>query len=147
MTWPVSDAKRQGLLPDVFELQPQLRGGPAINPGTVQAHVPELFDKGRLYDVRKLATKSWFIHAPCAIRNLREARDSVTFTVDGWGKNPYYVLLAGVDQKPAAVMTTQITPAIAAIRPVPREAQAHFNPGQHMLAITLTQPCEIQVRF
>ncbi len=147
VTWPVSDAKRQGLLPDVFELQPQLRGGPAINPGTVQAHVPELFDKGRLYDVKKLATKGWFIHAPCAIRNVRETRDSATFTVDGWGKGPYYVLLAGVGQKPAAVTTTQTLPAVAVVRPVPREAQVHFNPDQHLLAITLNQPCEIQVRF
>ena len=147
MTWPAGDQKRQGLLPDVFELRPQLRAGPAINPGTVQAHVPELFDEGRLYDVRKLGTKGWFIHAPCAIRNLREARDSVTFTVDGWGRDPYYVLLAGVDQKPAAVTTTKIAPAPVANRPAPSEAQTHFNPGQRMLAITLNQPCEIHVRF
>ncbi|MCU0917244.1 MAG: hypothetical protein MUC88_22175, partial [Planctomycetes bacterium] len=39
MTWPVGDAKRQGLLPDVFELHAQLRDGPAINPGTTQTHV------------------------------------------------------------------------------------------------------------
>lgn len=147
MTWPASDAKRQGLLPDVFELRPQLRSGPAINPGTVEAHVPELFDMGRLYDVRKLATKGWFIHAPCAIRNLREARDSVTFTVDGWGRTPYYVLLAGVDQKPAAVTATAIAPAPVAKRPAPGEAQAHFNPAQRMLAITLNQPCEIHMQF
>ncbi len=147
MTWPVSDQKRQGLLPDVFELRPQLRSGPAINPGTVEAHIPELFDKGRLYDMRKLMTKGWFIHAPCAIRNLRETRDSVTFLVDGWGKNPYYVLLAGVDQKPAAVTTTEITPAPVAQRPAPREAQNHFNPAQRMVAIMLNQPCEIHVQF
>ncbi|MHC4520845.1 MAG: hypothetical protein ACYTAS_19820, partial [Planctomycetota bacterium] len=50
MTWPATDAKRQGLLPDFFHLRAQVSDGPAINPGTVQAHVPELFDEGRLYD-------------------------------------------------------------------------------------------------
>jgi hypothetical protein len=147
MTWPVGDAKRQGLLPDVFELRPQLRSGPAINPGTIEAHVPELFDAGRLYDVKKVGTKGWFIHAPCAIRNLHETRDSITFTLDGWGKNPYYVLLDGIDRKPAAVTTTQITPVVVAIRPVPREAQAGFDPSRRTLVITLTRPCEIQVRY
>jgi len=143
MTWPVSDAKRQGLLPDVFELRAQLRDGPAINPGTVEAHVPELFDQGRLYDVRRLAIKGGFLHAPCAIRNLREEPGSVTFAVDGWGRNPYYVLLAGVDQKP--------TVTIAGVGPrktSPKSAdQAHFNPQQRLLAIGLDQPCEVRVRF
>ena len=147
MTWPVTDQKRQGLLPDVFELWPQLRDGPAINPGTVQAHVPELFDKGRLYDMRKLATRGWFIHAPCAIRNIRETKDSVTFTVDGWGKNPYYVLLAGVDQKPVAVTTMPIAAGPVLRQPAAEQAQVHFNPQQRLLAITLNRPCEIQVRF
>jgi hypothetical protein len=135
------------LLPDVFELRPQLRDGPAINPGTVQAHVPELFNRGRLYDARRLAKKGWFIHAPCEIRNLRETQDGVTFTVDGWGRSLYYVLLVGVDQKPASVTATQITSGPVATRPATSEAQAHFNPGQRMLAITLNHPCEVHVRF
>ena len=147
MTWPVSDTKRQGLLPDVFELRPQLKDGPAINPGTVQAHVPELFGEGRLYDMRKLATKGLFIHAPCAIRNLHETKETLTFTVDGWGRNPYYVLLAGVDQKPAAVTTTRTISGPVSKRPAVDQAQAHFNAGQRLLAITLDQPCEIHVRF
>jgi hypothetical protein len=146
MSWPAGDAKRQGLLPDVFELRAQLRDGPAINPGTVQAHVPELFGEGRLYDVRKLAAKGWFLHAPCAIRNLQETKDGVTFTVDGWGKGPYYVVLAGVDKKPAAVSTTQIAIGPVANRPV-SQAQAQFNAPQRLLAITLTQPCEVRVQF
>ena len=147
MTWPVSDTKRQGLLPDVFQLRPQLKDGPAINPGTVQAHVPELFGEGRLYDMRKLATKGLFIHAPCAIRNLHETKETLTFTVDGWGRNPYYVLLAGVDQKPAAVTTTRTISGPVSKRPAVDQAQAHFNTGQRLLAITLDQPCEIHVRF
>jgi hypothetical protein len=144
MTWPVADPKRQGLLPDVFELGAQLRDGPAINPGTVEAHVPELFNEGRLYHVRRLTIKGGFLHAPCAIRNFREEPGSVTFAIDGWGRNPYYVLLAGVDQKPAAVTITGTGPRKASQQSV---AQAHFNPQQRLLAITLDRPCEIHVRF
>ncbi len=72
MTWPAADAKRQGLLPDYFLLRPQISEGPAINPGTVQTHMPEFFDKGSLYDVRRLEKTGWFLHAPCAIRDLKE---------------------------------------------------------------------------
>lgn len=147
MSWPASDTKRQGLLPDVFELRPQLSDGPAINPGTVEAHVPELFNQGRLYDVRKLAGKGWFLHAPCAVRDLRETTDGVTFTVDGWGRNPYYVLLAGVDRKPAAVTTAAIAVGPVAQPPAASDAQVHFNPDQRLFAITLNRPCEVHVRF
>jgi hypothetical protein len=55
MAWPVDDVDRQGLLPDYFVLEAQQREGPAINPGTTQAHVPELFDAGAIYDVRRLS--------------------------------------------------------------------------------------------
>jgi len=146
MTWPTSDEKRQGLLPDVFELGPQMRDGPAINPGTVQAHVPELFDKGTLYDVKRLTTKGWFVHAPCAIRDLHEAKDSVTFTVDGWGRQVFYVLLSGVEAKPTGVTARPIAPSIAK-RAGPSQANVHFNPQQRLLAITLTEPSEVQLRF
>ncbi|MBP7054021.1 MAG: hypothetical protein KBE65_23670, partial [Phycisphaerae bacterium] len=54
MAWPVDDVDRQGLLPDYFLLEAQQREGPAINPGTTQAHVAELFDVGAIYDVRRL---------------------------------------------------------------------------------------------
>jgi hypothetical protein len=107
MTWPTSDAKRQGLLPDFFHLRAQISDGPAINPGTVQAHVPELFDEGRLYDVRNARSRDWFIHAPCAIRDLREDDHSLSFTVDGWGDGPYSVLIAGVAEEPAAMHVAQ----------------------------------------
>jgi hypothetical protein len=145
MTWPTSDAKRQGLLPDVFDPRTQMRDGPAINPGTVQAHVPELFGKGTLYDVRRLANKGFFLHAPCAIRNLQEAPDSVTFTVDGWDRKVFYVLLSGVKEKPTQVQAAPI--AGAPQRSAPSQASVHYNPQQQLLAITLTQASEIRVQF
>ncbi len=145
MTWPAGDAKRQGLLPDVFDLKAQLRDGPAINPGTVQAHVPELFGKGTLYEVKKLPRKGWFLHAPGTIHDLHETDDSVAFTADGWGKKPCYLLLSRVTQKPAAVTIRPLAPAP---RGQVSEDQAHleFQPQQRLLVIALDGPSEVQLR-
>jgi hypothetical protein len=145
MTWPTSDTKRQGLLPDVFDPRTQMRDGPAINPGTVQTHVPELFGKGTLYDVRRLTNNGCFLHVPCTIRNLQEAPGSVTFTVDGWDRKVFYVLLSGVKEKPAQVQAVPL--AGAPQRSAPSQASVHYNPQQQLLAITLTQGSEVRVRF
>ncbi|NLH16123.1 MAG: hypothetical protein GX455_06060, partial [Phycisphaerae bacterium] len=40
-SWPTTDTDRQGLLPDFFLLNDQVSDGPAINPGTVGAHLPD----------------------------------------------------------------------------------------------------------
>jgi len=146
MTWPLSDRKRQGLLPDIFELRPQISDGPAINPSTVQAHVPELFDRGVLYDMKKLEATGWFVHAPCAIRDIRETPDSVTFAVDGWDRKVFYVLLSGVTKVPAGV-TVRPTATDASSRVSESRANSDFNSRQHLLAVTLNEPSEIQVRF
>jgi hypothetical protein len=142
MTWPTNDKKRQGLLPDYFLLRPQISDGPAINPGTVQAHMPELFDKGMLYDVRRLEKAGCFLHAPCAIRDLKETDDSATFVVDGWGDKVFYILLAGVDRAPTA--TTR--PARSASADGNRSV-ADFNAQQRLAVITVHGPTEIQMRF
>jgi len=138
MTWPTSDERRQGLLPDFFHLREQLSDGPAINPGTVQAHIPELFDRGALCDVRRLAKTGWFLHAPCAIRDLKESDDCVTFSVDGWGDKVFYLLLAGVEKAPA--VTVRASGAT-------RQGITHFNARQRLLSITLTEPSQLRVRF
>lgn len=99
MTWPLEDTDRIGLLPDFIQLKSQNRDGPAINPGTTQAHVPELFGVGKIYDVKRLSIHDCFIHAPCTIRDVVENNDSGVFTVEGWGiapdSKPYSVLISG----------------------------------------------------
>jgi hypothetical protein len=140
MTWPTGDEKRQGLLPDFFKLQAQYRDGPAINPGTLQAHVPELFGLGKLYDVRKIERTGWFLHAPCALRDVEETRDSLSFTVDGWGAKTYYVLVSGVQTQPAKV-TVQPVEGDAPVEP----ARAHFNAEQKLMTITLRERTRIRL--
>ncbi|MBN2132316.1 MAG: hypothetical protein JW741_22640, partial [Sedimentisphaerales bacterium] len=146
MTWPADDEKRQGLLPDFFHLRPQISDGPAINPGTVQAHVPELFDKGTLYDVKRLAGKGWFVHAPCRILDVREEAGRVTFAVEGWDRKTCYVLLAGVTQQPAQVATRKMRPG--PVVPEPFEpVKASFQSSQRLMAITAVGPTEIRIEF
>ncbi len=130
MTWPVTDEERQGLLPDFFHLRAQVSDGPAINPGTVQAHVPELFEKGRLYEVRKLGGWNWFIHAPCAISDISVRAGSVTFVADGWGAWPYTVLISGVTKMPAAVSP---------------DAGVRFDARRKLLTIPLSGPSRIEI--
>jgi len=105
MSWPLSDRERHGLLPDFFDLIAQIADGPAINPGTVQAHLPELYDKGKLYDVKKLPKRGCFVHAPCLISNIRVDEDCITLTVEGWGNKRYRVVFSGVGKEPKEIRT------------------------------------------
>ncbi len=102
-SWPTTDTDRQGLLPDFFLLVDQVSDGPSINPGTVGAHLPEAFDQGKLYDVRKLNTKLWFIHAPCEITAIAEQGSKITIEVAGWKSTPANVLISGIDQQPKQI--------------------------------------------
>jgi len=148
MTWPIEDVDRQGLLPDFVVLPSQHRDGPAINPGTVQAHVPELFGAGTLYDVTRLPQSGIFVHAPCGIRDIDEQHEIVTFTVDGWGAagryRPYHVLLSGWSGGRPYVTTRQLNEegdTQPVFSPLP-EAPA-VNP--RLLVIPLTGPAEVRI--
>jgi arylsulfatase A-like enzyme len=91
--------------------------------------------KGSLYEVRRLEKTGWFLHAPCAIHDLKETDGSVTFAVDGWDNKVCYILLAGVEKAPAVTVRPQGTNT------------ADFNAGQKLAAITITGRAEIEVRF
>ena len=136
MVWPVTDQKRQGLLPDYFLLRDQVSEGPAINPGTVQAHVPELIRTGPLYDVRKFGKANWFVHAPCGIRDIKEDGNSMRFAVDGWGGKSYTVLISGVTTRPARVTVRKPIGRTGSLTAAAENA-FHFNPQQNLLAIPL----------
>jgi len=146
MTWPQADKNRQGLLPDFFDLKAQVAAGPAINPGTVQAHLPELYGKGKLYDVKRLTDRGWFIHAPCAISDIREARDAVTFVVSGWAEKPYYVLISGIEKEPHETLarrTAQESPDGTSFG----SAKTEFNSHRKYLIISLQGRSEIRIRY
>ena len=80
-----------------------MSAGPAINPGTVQAHLLELYGKGKLHGLKKIRSRGWLLHAPCAIRDVRKAAGDVQFALDGWGDKEYRVLVAGGSVRPKNV--------------------------------------------
>ena len=139
MSWPLSDKERQGLLPDFFDLRAQVAAGPAINPGTVQAHLAELYGKGKIYDVKKLPNRGWLIHAPCTISDIREEKDSITFTADGWGDRRYYVLISGVETEPNEVLAGPDKSRTL------RAAETQYNREQKILLITLEGKSVVQI--
>jgi len=146
MSWPVTDKERQGLLPDFFDLKAQIGAGPAINPGTVQAHIAELYDKGKIYDVKKLANIGWFIHAPCTISDVRENRKTVAFVADGWGDKQYYVLVSGIKREPRDVLARGVAqePTVA---PVFKSAETEFQVEYGNLVVRLQGKSEIRIRY
>ncbi len=56
-TWTDSDDRRVGLLPDFFNLRMQLRDGPAINPGTLQAPMIRFLEDKSFYTWKRLNTE------------------------------------------------------------------------------------------
>jgi len=145
MSWPLSDRQRQGLLPDFFDLRAQIAAGPAINPGTVQAHLGELYGKGKVYNVRKLSNRGWFIHAPCTISNIDDGPNRVTFTADGWGRKNYYVLICGVGKEPGEIKVRKALDD--ADKPAAfNAARKQFYEEQQILIIALEGKTEIQIQ-
>jgi hypothetical protein len=141
MTWRRTDEERQGLLPDFFDFRGQIGEGPAINPGTVQAHLAELYGKGTIYDLKKLSDRGWFVHAPCAISNIREDGGSVTLIIDGWGEKRYYVLISGIQQEPRKVSIRKAVEDSDAFK----SATRHFNSENKILVVTLKGKSEIRI--
>ncbi|MBN2313844.1 MAG: hypothetical protein JXM79_07930 [Sedimentisphaerales bacterium] len=137
MSWPPIDRERQGLLPDFFDLIAQVSAGPAINPGTVQAHLPELYGKGKLYDVKMLPQRGWFVHAPCLISNIREDEDVVSLTVDGWSDKQYHVLISGIEREPKEVHIRKVAV---------HSDEIQYHPEHKLLIITLKGKSDIQIR-
>jgi len=145
MSWPVTDKSRQGLLPDLWDLEAQLGAGPAINPGTVQAHVPEVYGQGKMYDMKKLDNRGWFIHAPCLIGNIREDDKAVTFTVEGWSDKPYHVLISGIEEQPTDISVRRLA-AESDRSLASKSAGDEFNDESKTLLITLQGKSEIRMR-
>jgi hypothetical protein len=144
MSWPLTDEERQGLLPDFFEFREQIAAGPAINPGTVQAHLAELYGRGKIYDVKKLPGHRWFVHAPCMISDIREDGDRVTLAADGWGEKPYYVLVSGVEREPGEVLARKVAHE-STEAPVFKSAEAEFHDKDSNLIIRLQGKSQIRI--
>ena len=96
-TFPLEDKQRQGLLPDFFHLQEQRSDGPAISPGTVQAHLAEAYEATPIYSLRRVTDQGMLLHMPGDIGDARETergRDSGHRLVS----QPYWIRLVRVGE-------------------------------------------------
>ncbi len=141
MTWPRTDTERQGLLPDFFDLRAQAGAGPAINPGTVQAHLAELYERGTIYDVKRLPERGWFVHAPCAISDIHEDDKSVTFATGGWAEKQYHVLISGIEQEPKKVSVSKFGKSSNEFK----IADMNFDNYQKLVVVTLEGRSRIKI--
>jgi len=133
LTWPAGDHDRVGLLPDFFELREQSRAGPAINPGTVGSSAGRLYGQGPLYDFHAFRRSGLLVHAPGKIVPGSESERSLMFTVYGWPKEPYFVLVNGCTGAPAVKVNAASVPA-----------EFHATEGRLILKLTGTSRVEIE---
>jgi len=102
-TFPLDDRPRQGLLPDFFHLREQRRGGPAISPGTVQAHLAEGYGKTPIYSLHRLTPDGALLHVPGGVDQIELAGSAVRVEVDGWYSKPYWVRLVHLRSVPSRI--------------------------------------------
>jgi hypothetical protein len=91
-----------GLLPDYFFLRQQERGGPAINPGTLQAHLPEAYGKPPMYSVARLHNQS-LVHALGAVREVNAYPNELVTDIALWPESECRVLVTRLKEMPAIV--------------------------------------------
>jgi hypothetical protein len=138
-SWPSADKDRQGLLPDVWEMLAQQRAGPAINPGTVQANAVRFFGQPSLYDCRVFRLKNGLVtvHAPGDIRPDETKAGRMAFKVQGWPRDPYYVLANGLTRAPQVKVDGQ---------PVPLAAPHDFQGKEGRLILMLSGQPSVEIQ-
>lgn len=102
-SWPHTEKDLQGLLPDYYHLETQMRDGVAINPGTLQANAIHLLGGPEIYDFHVFRKNGLIVHAPGTISDVQEKLGQVSFTVKGdWLEDPYNILVTGFKAQPQA---------------------------------------------
>jgi hypothetical protein len=98
--WPDTDPQSAGLLPDSFVLRTQKQNGPAINPATLEACAANYFGQIPPYQFRCSRTNNLVVHAPGRIQFTSDVEGRVSFQVESWVKDNYFVLINGLSRKP-----------------------------------------------
>jgi len=112
MTFPLSDPERQGLLPDFYHLREQRSDGPAINPGTVEAGLPQAYGQAPLLDLAVVGVRRWRVLAPGRLTPAPAAAGGFTVAVEPWPRTAYDIHVAGMAAAPARTDWTGKGPAI-----------------------------------
>jgi len=106
-SWTPDDLERLGLLPDSYQLRPQVRNDPAINPGTVQAAALRYYRQPAAYDFHSFPWHGWLVHAPGEIGAISEHPQGVAFTVTNWSSASVSLLANGFNQEPQVQLNGQ----------------------------------------
>ncbi len=97
-SFSLDDEERQGLLPDFFYLREQISDGPAISPGTVQAHMAEAYGKTAYYSVERINDDNVLVHVPGDIQNITLTEGKAAMDIQIWTEEPYWVRITRVNQ-------------------------------------------------
>ena len=79
------------------------------------------------------------------ISDIQEDKRSVTFTVDGWGGKPYYVLISGINKEPKDVGVREVR-GLSAKALGFKSAGKEFHGEHNCLVITSEGKSEIRIR-
>ncbi|HCF94284.1 MAG TPA: hypothetical protein DEW46_04425, partial [Verrucomicrobia bacterium] len=142
MTFPSTDAERQGLLPDFYHLQAQVSDGPAINPGTVQANLPGVFDLPPLFTLRRLNRDQILLIAPCDSYSLESDDSQIQLVLRGWKSGPFQIMLSRVDAPPQSVRARTLDSASIA-----KPLEHDYHPERGHLIIEVPGECELTIAW
>ena len=135
-SYPLSDAERGGLLPDSFVLVAQHRNPADINPATVGVGAVRWYTQQPLCDFRAVRERGLLIHAPGKIDLLKATAGETRFSVRGWPKQPYFVLVNGLAKEPQVMVNHQ---------PVSLKAPSEFRAAGGHLILQLTGNAEVEL--
>ena len=103
MTFPASDPERRGgLLPDFFILPSQRGDGPAINPGTLQAHLAAAYAAASEYTVTRLASGR-LVHVAGDADVVADDAARTVLAIRGWAPNTVKLLVTRVGSPPSRI--------------------------------------------
>ena len=135
MTFPADDPQgRGGLLPDYFLLKSQIPDGPAINPGTLQAHLAEAFGKTPMSTITRLSN-GMLVHVPGTVVQKKSATDSVKLSVTAWPEGDYRILITRLAKAPAKVIWND--------KPV----SSKFFDNAHAIIVTLSGCGTLEIKL
>ena len=76
-----------------------MKGGPSINPGTIQLFMPQAYDETPVINVKMLKTGR-FIHALGEIKTISDSQAEINL----WPAKLTDVLISGLSAKPSEVL-------------------------------------------
>ena len=106
----------------------------------------KLYGKGKIYDLKKLANHGWFIHTPCAVRDIRENERDVSLITDGWVDKPYYILISNIEAAPSEVMVRRLANGSCQSSGF-EPAENEFHGPDNFMVIRLRGRSEVQIRL